>query len=127
MNKVMLLGRLTKDPELKYTQATNTAVCKFSIAVNRKFSKDNEADFFNIVAWEKTAEFCGKYFQKGKQVVIVGNIQNRSWDDKEGKKCYITEIVATECYFADSKPVESSDSKSELDVMLEQESETLPF
>lgn len=123
----MLLGRLTKDPELKYTQATNTAVCKFSIAVNRKFSKDNEADFFNIVAWEKTAEFCGKYFQKGKQVVIVGNIQNRSWDDKEGKKCYITEIVATECYFADSKPVESSDSKSELDVMLEQESETLPF
>lgn len=106
MNKVILMGRLTKDPELRYTSVNNTAVCSFSLAVDRRFSKPGEekqADFFNIVAWRKQAEFCGKYFTKGLKVVVVGSLQNRSWDDNEGKKHYITEVIADEVYFAESR------------------------
>ncbi len=103
MNKVILMGRLTKDPELRYTSGNNTAVCSFTIAVNRRFAKEAQADFFNIVAWEKTAEFCGKYFAKGQQVGIIGRLQTRTWDDNEGKRHYVTEVVAEETYFADSK------------------------
>ena len=106
MNKVILMGRLTKDPELRYTSVNNTAVCSFSLAVDRRFSKPGEekqADFFNIVAWRKQAEFCSKYFTKGLRVAVVGSLQNRSWDDNEGKKHYITEVIADEAYFADGR------------------------
>jgi single stranded DNA-binding protein (ssb) len=106
MNKVILMGRLTKDPELRYTSTSNIAKCSFTIAVDRRFSKPGEekqADFIPIVAWKNTAEFCSKYFTKGLKVVVVGSMQNRSWDDNEGKKHYITEVVADETYFADSK------------------------
>ncbi len=106
MNKVILMGRLTKDPELRYTSTNNTAKCNFTLAVDRRFSKPGEerqADFINIVAWRNTAEFCSKYFTKGLKVVVVGSLQNRSWDDNEGKKHYITEVVIDEAYFADSK------------------------
>lgn len=111
MNKVILMGRLTKDPDLRYTSVNNTAVASFTIAVNRRISKDGQpqADFINIVAWSKTAEFCGKYFTKGLQVAVVGRIQTRTWDDNEGKRHYVTEVVADETYFADSKKG-SSDS-----------------
>ena len=105
MNKAILMGRLTKDPEVRFT-ANNTQITSFSIAVDRRFTKPGEekqTDFFNIVAWQKLAEFCGKYFQKGRQVLIVGRIQNRTWDDAEGKKHYATDIVADEAYFADGK------------------------
>ena len=106
MNKVILMGRLTKDPEIRYTTANNTAVCSFTLAVNRRFQKQGEekqADFIQVVAWSKQAEFCGKYFQKGRQVAVVGRIQTRTYDDSEGKKRYVTEVVAEEAYFADSK------------------------
>ena len=106
MNKAILLGRLTKDPELRYTTTNNTAVCSFTLAVDRRFSKSGEerqVDFIPVVAWGKNAEFCSKYFQKGQQVVVIGRIQVRSWDDKEGDKRYTTEVVAEETYFADSK------------------------
>ncbi len=106
MNKVILMGRLTKDPELRYTSGNNTAVASFSIAVNRRVAQKDgqpQADFINIVAWNKTAEFCGKYFTKGMQVAIVGRLQTRTWDDNEGKRHYVTEVVADETYFADSK------------------------
>ena len=106
MNKVQLLGRLTKDPEIKYTQTNNTAVANFSLAVNRRFVKEGEerqADFINIVSWGKTAQFCEKYFKKGMQIALVGRIQTRTYDDTEGKKHYVTEVVAEEVYFADSK------------------------
>jgi single-strand DNA-binding protein len=105
MNKVILMGRLTKEPETKYT-ANNTAVCSFTLAVNRRFSKPGEerqADFIPVVAWEKQAEFCGKHFTKGQQVGVIGRLQVRTWDDNEGKKHYATEVVAEEAYFADSK------------------------
>ncbi len=105
MNKVILMGRLTKDPELRYTSGNNTAVASFTIAVNRRFAQEGQpqADFINVVAWSKTAEFCGKYFTKGQQVAVVGRIQTRTWDDNEGKRHYVTEVVADETYFADSK------------------------
>lgn len=106
MNKVILMGRLTKDPELRYTSANNTAVCSFTLAVDRRFARQGEekqADFVPVVAWSKLAEFCGKYFQKGRQVAVVGRIQTRTWDDNEGKRHYVTEVIADEAYFADSK------------------------
>ena len=106
MNKVILIGRLTKDVELRYTQTNNTAVASFSLAVNRKFVKPGEerqADFIPIIAWAKTGEFCSKYFKKGQQVGIVGRIQTRNWDDEQGQKHYATEVIAEEVYFADSK------------------------
>ena len=80
MNKVILMGRLTKDPEVRYTQTNNTLVASFSLAVNRRFvaqGAERQADFINIVAWNKTGEFCSKYFKKGQQVSIVGRIQTR--------------------------------------------------
>jgi len=111
MNKVILMGRLTRDPELRYT-SNNLAVCSFTLAVNRGFAKQGEerqADFIPIVVWDKQAEFCSKYFTKGLQVVVVGRIQVRSWDDSEGKKRYATEVVANEVYFADSKRSDTAD------------------
>lgn len=106
MNKVILLGRLTKDPEVRYTQTNNIIVASFSLAVNRRFVKEGEerqADFINIVAWNKTAEFCSKYFKKGQQVAVVGRIQTRNYYDDKGQKHYVTEVVAEEVYFGDSK------------------------
>ncbi len=106
MNKVILMGRLTKDPEVRYTQTNNTLVATFSLAVNRRFVRQGEerqADFINIVAWGKQGEFCSKYFKKGQQVGIIGRIQTRNWDDDKGQKHYVTEVIAEEAYFADSK------------------------
>jgi len=106
MNKVILMGRLTRDPEVRYTQTNNTLVASFSLAVNRRFAKQGEernADFINIVAWNKTGEFVSKYFKKGQQVAVVGRLQTRTWDDEQGQKHYVTEVVAEEVYFADSK------------------------
>ena len=106
MNKVILMGRLTKDPEVRYTQTSNTLVASFSLAVNRRFVRQGEerqADFINIVAWGKQGEFCSKYFKKGQQVGIIGRIQTRNWDDDKGQRHYVTEVVAEEAYFADSK------------------------
>jgi single-strand DNA-binding protein len=105
MNKVVLMGRLTKDPETRYTQTNNIQVTSFTLAVNRRFTKDGEqqADFINIVSWNKTAEFVSKYFRKGQQVGVIGRIQTRNYDDDKGVKHYITEVIAEEVYFADSK------------------------
>ena len=112
MNKVILMGRLTKDPEVRYTQNTNTLVANFSLAVNRRFVKEGEerqADFINIIAFTKLGEFCSKYFKKGQQVAIVGRLQTRNWDDEQGQKHYATEVIAEEAYFADSKKESSND------------------
>ena len=106
MNKVILMGRLTRDPEVRYTQTNNTLVSSFSLAVNRRFVRQGEerqADFINIVAWSKLGEFCSKYFKKGQQVGVIGRIQTRTWDDDQGTKHYVTEVVAEEAYFADSR------------------------
>ena len=104
------MGRLTRDPDVRYTTTNNTMVVQFALAVNRRFARQGEerqTDFINIVAWDKTAEFCGKYFRKGQQVGIIGRIQTRNYDDKDGKKVYVTEVVAEEVYFADTKKEDS--------------------
>ena len=106
MNKVILMGRLTRDPEVRYTQTNNTLVASFALAVNRRFVRQGEerqADFINIVAWSKLGEFCSKYFKKGQQVAVTGRLQTRTWDDDQGQKHYTTEVIAEEAYFADSK------------------------
>lgn len=105
MNKVFLIGRLTRDPELRYT-GNNTAVASFSIAVNRNFtnqSGEREADFINIVVWRKQAENVKNYLTQGSQVAIDGRIQTRSYDDQDGKKRYVTEVVADNVEFLGSK------------------------
>ena len=106
MNKIILMGRLTREPEVRYTQSNNTLVTTFNIAVNRRFVKEGEerqSDFINIVAWSKLGEFCSKYFKKGQQVGIIGRIQTRSWEDEQGQKRYVTEVIAEEAYFAEGK------------------------
>ncbi len=115
LNKVILGGRLTADPELKQTQS-GIAVVSFTIAVNRRYSKDsaqqNESDFFNVTAWRATAEFVSRYFRKGSSICITGSIQNRNWVDQEGQKHYRTDIVADEVMFVDSRSDSSAASDS---------------
>ena len=116
MNKVCLIGRLTKDIELKTTQS-NVKVANFTLAVNRRFVKEGQeqtADFINIIAWGKIAEFCDKYFGKGQQIGISGRIQTRTWDDDQGKKHYITEVVAEEVDFADGKKEKKEEPVSDM-------------
>ena len=106
MNKFQFMGRLTKDPEVRYTSGNNTQVTTFSVAVNRRFvaqGGERQADFFNLTAFGKTAEFCAKYFKKGQQVLVEGRIQNRTWEDQNGQKRYATDFIVEDTYFADSK------------------------
>lgn len=106
LNKVILGGRLTADPELK-TTPSGVSVTSFTMAVNRRFGgKDNEqpqADFINVTAWRQTADFITRYFRKASSICVVGSIQTRSWTDRQGQKRFATEIVADEAYFMDSK------------------------
>ena len=105
MNKVFLIGRLTRDPELRYT-GSNIPVATFSLAVNRNFSNasgEREADFINIVVWRKQAENVKNYLSQGSQVAIDGRIQTRSYDDQDGKKRYVTEVVADNVEFLGTK------------------------
>lgn len=104
INKSILGGRLTADPELKQT-ASGISACTFTIAVNRRYAKDGnqEADFINCQAWRQTAEFITKYFKKGSSICVTGAIQTRSWTDNNGQKRYATEVVVDEALFVDGK------------------------
>ena len=104
INKVIIGGRLTNDPEQKTTQS-GIAVTSFSVAVNRKTKQGEEqkADFFNVTAWRQTAEFVARYFKKGSSICIVGSLQNSSWQDQNGQKHSRTDIIADEVMFVDSK------------------------
>lgn len=104
LNKAILLGHLTADPELKQTQS-GISVVSFSIGVNRRAAKDAESktDFINIVAWRQTAEFVSRYFKKGNPILVCGSIQVRSYTDNQGNKRYVTEVVADEVSFTESK------------------------
>ena len=107
MNKVLLSGNLARDPEVRYTQS-GKAVASFPLAVNRRFGRNNDqqpsADFISIVAWEKTAEFCGNYLTKGSRILVEGRLQARSYDAQDGSKRYVTEVVANDIEFAGSRP-----------------------
>lgn len=106
MNKVILMGRLTRDPEVRYSQGDNaTAVARFTLAVDRRIKRDNEAsaDFINCVSFGRSAEFAEKYFRKGTKIVICGRIQTGSYTNKDGQKVYTTDIAIEEQDFAESK------------------------
>ena len=105
MNRVILMGRLSKEVELRYSANGSNAVARTSIAVPRRFKKDGEpeADFFNLVAFGKQAEFIEKYFSKGKMITIVGRVENDNYTNKDGQKVYGTRIIVEECEFCESK------------------------
>ena len=112
MNKVILVGNLTRDPELTETP-NGVAVCRFSIAVSRDYANSDgtrETDFFNITVWRGRAENCGKYLKKGNKVAVVGSLQNRSYEDKDGIKRNITDVVANEVEFLTPKSAQTGDS-----------------
>ena len=118
LNRCIFLGRLTKDPELRYTQSAEPqAVAKFSIAVDRNYTKADgtrETDFFDIVGWRKTAEFIEKYFKKGMRVAVEGRMQQRKWEDNEGKTRYAYEVVADNVDFADGKKDNETNGDTEI-------------
>ncbi len=136
MNKFQFLGRLTKDPEVRYTANTNSQVTVFPIAVNRRFASQNgerQTDFFNLTAFGKTAEFCSKYYKKGQQVLVEGRIQNRTWEDQNGQRRYATDFIIDNAYFADSRR-DGADGSFEMpavsdasDFITVDDSEELPF
>ena len=111
MNKVLLSGNLARDPEVRYTQS-GKAVASFPLAVNRRFGRNNDqqpsADFISIVAWEKTAEFCGNYLTKGSRILVEGRLQARSYDAQDGSKRYVTEVIVSSLEFCESRRQESA-------------------
>ena len=113
MNKVILMGRLTRDPEVRYAQGDNAmAIARYSLAVDRRFKRDGEpdADFINCVAFGKSGEFAEKYLKKGTKVAVVGRIQTGSYTNKDGQKVYTTDVVVEEQEFAESKNSGSSNN-----------------
>lgn len=117
LNKVVLAGRMTADPELKQTPS-GVSVLSFSIAVNRNYvpkgseQGERQADFINVVAWRQTAEFISKYFRKGSAICVTGTIQTRTWNDNNGNKRYATEVVADEAMFVESRNSDTSAAQS---------------
>ena len=110
MNKVFLVGNLTRDPELSTVGANNASVCRFAIAVNRRNGGNKETDFYNVTAWRALGENCAKFIKKGSKVAICGDIQIRNYEDKEGNKRTSVEVTATEVEFCDRKSDEPSTS-----------------
>ncbi len=114
MNKVILVGRLVRDPELRTTQA-GTSVCNFTVACDRRYQKEGEerqADFINCIAWRQQADFISKFFSKGTRIALEGSIQTRSWDDDEGNRRYATEVIVDHVEFAQSKGEGQSNAAS---------------
>lgn len=133
INKVILMGRLTKDPELRYTN-NKTPVCSFTIAVNNGYGEKQQTDFINCLAWNKTAEFVTKYFAKGKMIVIAdGRISTRSWETQDGKRAYATEVVAQEVNFGETKSSQQTATQPPMQdddddfTPLDEEDDDLPF
>lgn len=133
MNKVLLMGRLSRDPEVRYNTngADSTAIARYSLAVNRRFKRQGEADadFINCVAFGKSGEFAEKFFRKGQLVAVVGHLQVRNWEDKNGVKRVSTEVVIEEQHFAESKKTDEKPKQEQgfypIDTSIEEED--LPF
>ena len=132
LNKIILMGRLTRDPELRKTQS-GTAVASFTLAVDRDYKPqdgERETDFIDVVAWRGTAEFVFKYFSKGRMAVVEGRLQVRDWKDKDGAKRRSTEVIADNVYFGDSKRSESGTQEApagKFQELPEEEKGELPF
>lgn len=115
LNKIIIMGRLTRDPEMRHTQ-TGTAVASLTLACDRDFKPQNgekETDFIDVVVWGKTAEFAANYFTKGRMAIVDGRLQVRNWQDKDGNKRKTAEVVADRMYFGDSKQEIKPDSKKQ--------------
>lgn len=114
MNKIVLTGRLVRDPEIRYTQQTNTAVARYTLAVDRMYKRDGEpqTDFLRCVAFGKTAEFAGQYLQQGIKIAITGRIQTGSYTNREGQKVYTTDVVIESQEFCESKAASASAGQS---------------
>lgn len=129
LNKVVMMGRLTKNPELRRT-GSGVAVTSFTIAVDRDFAEkqsgQKETDFIDCVAWRQTGEFVDKYFSKGKMAVVVGRLQFRSWNDKDGNKRKSAEVIVDNIYFGDSKTESNNEPASEFTILSGEDNE-LPF
>lgn len=125
MNNVSLVGRLTKDPEFKTTQS-GLSVCRFTVAVDRPYSKD-QTDFINCIAWRKTAEFISSYFSKGQRIALTGSIQTGSYTDKDGKTVYTTDINANNVEFCESKKKSDSNSSNSNNNHNNVETDDMPF
>ena len=140
LNKVILIGRLTRDPELRYTPNTGTAVASFTLAVNRFGGKQEETDFIDIVVWSKQAENCAQYLQKGSLAAVDGRLQIRSYETKEGQKRRVAEVVAQSVQFLSGRNSSASGSDSSSfserksfdefagsDIVLDSDDEDVPF
>ena len=127
INKVILMGRLTRDPELRHT-GKGTPVTTFSIAIDNGYGDNKRTDFVNCLAWNKTAEFVTKYFTKGKMIVIAdGRISTRSWETQDGKRAYATEVVAKEVSFGETKRNQADTIQDDDFTPLDEYDEDLPF
>lgn len=133
MNKAILIGNLTKDPEIS-TTTSGISVCNFTLAISRKYANaqgEREADFINIIAWRNTGEFVHKYFRKGQKMAVVGTIQTRNYENQEGKKVYVTEVVADEVEFVERKGAgdagDNGGVQREVNRLEPIEDDTLPF
>lgn len=131
-NIVLLIGRLTKDPDVRYTTQTQTAVATFTLAVNRPYSKEKEADFIRIVVYGKPAENCGTYIKKGSLVGVQGRIQTGSYKKENGDTVYTTDVIAERVEFLDARSESSNSSNSNSNVpdgfhAFDEEDETVPF
>lgn len=128
LNKSILMGRLTADPELRHTQ-NNIPVASFTLAVDRSYGQEKQTDFLDIVAWRNTAEFAAKWFSKGMLVAVSGRLQTRTWEDKQGNKRKAVEVVADEVFFAESKKSDRQQDHTSPDDFepLEGEPGDLPF
>lgn len=133
INKVILMGRLTRDPEMRHTNS-GTPVTTFSIAIDNGYGDNKRTDFINCVAWNKTAEFVIKYFTKGKMIIIAdGRISTRSWETQDGKRAYATEVIANEVNFGESKTSQQTATQPPMQdddddfAPLDEEDDDLPF
>lgn len=126
INTVVLSGRICNDIELRYTNS-NKAVCNITLAVDKPFG-NKETDFFNIVAWDKKAEFLNNYLGKGRKITITGRLENRKWEDKEGNNKTTTEIIVNDIDFADSKTKQETEEADDSEFeTVETEDDSLPF
>lgn len=129
MNKTILIGRITKDPELR-TTPNNRSVCQFTIAVNRAYTNEEgkrEADFINCVVWDKQAENLAMYQKKGNQIAVEGRIQTRNYDDNSGKKVYVTEVLVNNIIYLDTKKDDSNFNNLEEPPVVEKQEEIDPY
>lgn len=130
INKVILMGRLTRDPEMRHTNS-GTPVTTFSLAINSGYGEKQQTDFVNCLAWNKTAEFVTKYFTKGKMIIVIGRITTRSWETQDGKRAYATEVVANEVSFGETKSSQQTATQPPMQdddfTPLDEYDEDLPF